>query len=199
MSSAQDRPTGRETGRTRTDDPTTTGAHSAGYTDDQTGSGDSGTTGQYAPESAGYGRRAGAREYPEADEYGRGGTGPARHLGLAAALLMLSGLLTFFAGITGVIKGSFYVHVANYPFTYSIRSWGITELVIGAVVFAVGLCLLLGMQWARYIAIVIAGLSAILNFMFLPFYPLWAIVVIAIDVFIIWECAREDPRRRRAA
>jgi hypothetical protein len=191
MSSAQDRPTGRDTGRagTRTGDPTT-GAHSAGYTDDQTGAGGREATGQYP-----YSRRTGA----ETEEYGRRGAGPARHLGLAAALLMLSGLLTFFAGITGVIKGGFYAHVANYPFTYSIRSWGITELVIGAVVFAVGLCLLLGMQWARYVAIVIAGLSAILNFMFLPFYPLWAIVVIAIDVFIIWECAREDPRTRRYA
>jgi hypothetical protein len=167
-----------------------------------------GSTGQgYPSERAEYGpgegRRAGARAYPagsgRGDVRGEGEHGGGRHLGLAAALLILSGLLTFFAGITGIIKGAFYSNVANYPFYFSVRGRGITELVIGAVVFMVGVCLLLGMHWARWVAVVIATLSAIANFIFLPYYPLWSIVVIAIDIFIIWECAREDPRHRQYA
>jgi len=211
MSSGQDRPTGRQSGTANsgTGEPRPAGAHSAGYQEgypSETVDYGQGGTGQgYPSESASRpseGRRAGARAYPEPAGYGRGGVGaePERRPGLAvaAALLILSGLITFFAGITGVIRGAFYAHPANYPFYFSIRSWGITEIVIGAVVFMVGACLLLGMEWARWVAIVIATLSAIANFMFLPYYPFWAIVVIALDVFIIWECAR-DPRRREYA
>jgi len=119
-----------------------------------------------------------------------------RYYGLAAALLILTGLVTFFSGIVAVIKGGFYTTVANYPFYYSVRSRGITELIIGAVVFMVGACLLLGMAWARTAAIVIAVLSAIFNFMFLPFYPIWSIIVIALDVFIIWALTYDGSRRR---
>ena len=55
--------------------------------------------------------------------------------------------------------------------------------------FAAGVCLLLGMTWARVVGIVLAVISGIANFLFLPYYPLWAIVVIALDVFIIWALA----------
>jgi hypothetical protein len=217
MSSGQDRPTGRQTA----------GAHSAGYQEDQQSAGAGqaqgrgagaegypsetvdygrGVAGQDYPsesgqygrgERQGEGRRAGARAYPEQADYGRGGG--ERNYGLAAALLVLSGLITFFAGITALIKGSFYSNVANYPFYYSVRSRGITEIVIGAIVLLVGVCLLLGMRWARWVAVVIATLSVIWFFMFLPFYPFWSFIVIAINIIIIWDCAREHPRRREYA
>lgn len=219
MSSGQDRPTGRQTA----------GAHSAGYQEENqqsAGAGQAqgrgagtegypsetvdygqGVAGQdYPSQSAQYGqgerqgegRRAGARAYPEQEGYGRG-EGGGQHYGLAAALLVLSGLITFFAGITALIKGAFYSNVANYPFYYSVRSRGITEMVIGAIVLLVGVCLLLGMEWARWVAVVIATLSAIWFFMFLPFYPFWSFIVIAINIIIIWDCAREHHRRREFA
>jgi hypothetical protein len=215
MSSGQDRPTGRPTA----------GAHSAGYQEEtqQAGAGQAqgrgagaegypsetvdygqGVAGQdYPSESGQYeqgrgeGRRAGARAYPERAGNGRGvAAEPGRIYGLAGALLILSGLVSFFAGITALIRGAFYSNVANYPFYYSVRSRGITEIVIGAAVVLVGFCLLLGMEWARWVAVVVAAVSAIWNFMFLPFYPFWSIIVIAIDLIIIWDCARERPRRR---
>ena len=43
-----------------------------------------------------------------------------------------------------------------------------------------------GTSLARTVGVIIAGLSAIANFAFLPYYPVWAITVIAIDVTIIW-------------
>jgi hypothetical protein len=30
----------------------------------------------------------------------------------------------------------------------------------------------------------------VLNFFFIPYYPLWAIVVIALDVWVIWALTR---------
>ncbi len=138
----------------------------------------------YQAQQADYGR-------PEDREAGR-----RRHYGMAATLMILSGLLTCFIGIVGLIKGIFFNSVATYPFYYSTRSRGVTLLVIGVAVLVVGLALLVHMHWARTVGIVVAVISAIANFMFLPFYPFWSVIILAIDVIIIWELAREDRPRR---
>jgi len=115
---------------------------------------------------------------------------------MAATLMILSGLLSCFIGSVALVRGIFFNTVSTYPFYYSTRSRGVTLLVVGVVLLIVGLALLLRMHWARTVGIVVAVLSAIANFMFLPFYPFWSVIVLAIDVIIIWELAREDRPRR---
>jgi hypothetical protein len=117
---------------------------------------------------------------------------------IGAILTIISGLVTFFMGITGIISAGFYNNVANFPFDYSVRSRGITLLVIGAIAFLVGAALLARMYWARTGAIVVAVFSAIANFMFLPYYPFWSVVVVALNVVIIWELARNRDSRQYA-
>jgi hypothetical protein len=174
MSSAQERPTG-------TDTAGTTGTPSTGNGGATTATGTSTGT-------AGYQR--GAHRNTGYAEPGDGRTVAVMGFtALAAVLMILSGLWSFFVGLTGILKGSFFVSVTNYTFDYNIHNWGWTHLIIGAVVFAAGVCLLLGMMWARVVGIVLAVISGIANFLFLPYYPLWSIVVIAIDVFIIWALA----------
>jgi hypothetical protein len=120
-------------------------------------------------------------------------------MALAAVLMIMSGLWGFFVGITGVLSGGFYVAVRNYTFSYSVHAWGWTHLIIGAVIFAAGVCLLLGMMWARVVGVILAVISGLANFLFLPYYPLWSIVVIALDAVIIWALCTGGPRRRVAA
>jgi hypothetical protein len=115
---------------------------------------------------------------------------------MAATLMILSGLLTVFIGSVALVRGIFFNSVATFPFYYSVRSRGVTLLIIGAALFVVGVALLLRMTWARHVGIVVAVISAIANFMFLPFYPFWSVIVLAIDIVIIWELAREDRTRR---
>jgi hypothetical protein len=174
MSSAQERPTGTA-GPTGTTAPTGTGT---------------GTDGNSTAATAGYQRGAHrSAGYAESD-YGDGKTVAVMGFtALAAVLMILSGLWSFFVGLTGVLKGSFFTTVPNYTFTYNIHNWGWTHLILGAVVFAAGVCLLLGMMWARVVGIILAVISGIANFLFLPYYPFWSIIVIAIDVFIIWALA----------
>ncbi len=125
----------------------------------------------------------------------RGGAA-AGFTGLAAVLMILSGLWSFFVGITGILKGAFYLAVPNYTVSWSSHGWGWTHLILGAVVFAAGVCLLLGMMWARVVGVALAVLSALANFMFLPHYPIWSIIVIAIDLFIIWALTAGSRRQR---
>ncbi len=115
---------------------------------------------------------------------------------LAGTLMVVSGIFDFMVGLSAVTHGSFFVYRTHYEFNWTTKGWGWTELVVGLVVLAVGVCLLLGMLWARVVAVIMATASLLANFLFIPFYPLWAIVVIAIDLFIIWACvARTEPRQ----
>jgi hypothetical protein len=49
--------------------------------------------------------------------------------------------------------------------------------------------LLTGKTWARVVAIVLALLSAVANFLFIPYYPFWSLLIITLDVFVIWAVA----------
>jgi len=145
--------------------------------------------GQYVPRpSAGYDDKA---RYADSAPSGTA-------LGMtmfAAVLLMVSGLWNFLEGLAAIIKGQFFVVLPNYAFNVSVTSWGWWHLIMGVVVFAAGACLFTDMMWARITGVVVATLSAISNFLYIPYFPVWSIVVIAIDVFVIW--ALMTPRHAR--
>jgi hypothetical protein len=116
----------------------------------------------------------------------RGSVGVGFGRGLAGFLLILNGLYGFLVGLAAVIRGGFFAFHGGYAYHWSISSWGWLQLALGVVIFAAGVSILLGMLWARILGAVLAGFSAIANFMFLPYYPVWATIVIAVDIFIIW-------------
>lgn len=131
-------------------------------------------------------------------------TGPAAQSGgvstlagtvLAGILMMLSGLYGLLAGLAMIIRGGFFAYHAGYAYVWTARGWGWTELIVGAVVFAAGVCVLLGMVWARVVGVVVATLSALGSFLVLPYYPVWSLVLIAVDVFVIWSLVAHGRRR----
>jgi hypothetical protein len=113
---------------------------------------------------------------------------------VAAVLMMIGGVLDFFSGLAALIRGQFFVTLPNYAFSVSVHSWGWLHLIAGAVVFATGAALLTDHLWARIVGVVVAGLSMIMNFVMLPYQPLWAFVVITLDILIV--IALLAPRRR---
>ena len=113
---------------------------------------------------------------------------------VAAVLMMIGGLFDFFEGLAALIRGNFFVVLPNYAFSVSVATWGWLHLITGVVVFVTGAALLTDRLWARVVGVVVASLSAVMNFVMLPYQPVWAIVVIALDIAIIVAlCA---PRRR---
>ncbi len=74
----------------------------------------------------------------------------------------------------------------EWIFQFDVTTWGWIHLLFGILVALAGVFLLQGAVWARTIGVILAGFSALLNFIWLPYYPLWGIVVIALDVFVIW-------------
>ena len=66
---------------------------------------------------------------------------------------------------------------------------------VGVLLLLAGIGLMSGATWARIVAIVVASLSIIANFLWLPYYPLWSILIIAIDLVVIWAVATWEPTR----
>ena len=109
--------------------------------------------------------------------------------------MIIGGAIAFLNGLGMVIKGGFYTFNSTYYYHWSTKGWGWTHLILGALVFAAGFCVLLGMVWARVLGVILASLAAVASFLTIPYYPIWSIVLIAIDVFIIWALI---SRRRTA-
>jgi hypothetical protein len=156
-----------------------------------------GGAGGYQQSQRGAGTAAYAQPRSEevryAEEEGR--VGARAGAALAGVLMIISGLYAFLIGLTGIIRGTFYHLSANYTYHWTARGWGITEVVLGAVIACAGVCLLLGMMWARVVGIVLAVFNAISAFMFLPWYPVSSIIIVALNVFIIWAIAHYHPPR----
>jgi hypothetical protein len=104
----------------------------------------------------------------------------------AAALMIVGGIWAFLVGISALAKDRVFVMTSQYTYKINVTGWGWIHLILGILVVIGGLCLLLGQTWARILAVFLAVCSAIAQFLFLPYYPLWSILIIALDVFIIW-------------
>jgi hypothetical protein len=107
----------------------------------------------------------------------------------AAIMLIMSGIFQFFAGLVALFNDEFYVATRNYVFQFDATSWGWIHLIGGLIVALAGFGLLAGQTWARVVGIILALLSAIANFAFIPYYPFWALTIITLDIFVIWALA----------
>jgi hypothetical protein len=112
----------------------------------------------------------------------------------AGMMLLIAGVLAVLEGIVGIAKDAVFVTTrGDYTYKFNVSAWGWIHLVLGIIAILVGLGLLGGADWARYAGIAIAGLSLIANFMFLPYQPVWSVIMIAIDTFVIWALATYHP------
>jgi hypothetical protein len=142
-----------------------------------------------------YERRAQAEQQEDARraqaEYDDSGQGAAFGLTmLAAVLITLAGLWDLLAGIAAVIHGNFLVVTHNYAYNISTTGWGWLQIGLGVLLLATGLCLFARMTWARIVGIFIVTISAVMNFLYIPRYPFWGILLVALDIFVIWALAR---------
>ncbi|MFD7750148.1 hypothetical protein ACFV2V_15255 [Streptomyces sp. NPDC059698] len=104
----------------------------------------------------------------------------------AGVLLLVDGILGVLKGITGIASNDVYTRINDYVFKFDVTSWGWIHLVLGVILVLVGVGILKGATWARVAGVMLASLNIVANFMWLPYTPVWAIVTIAIDVFVIW-------------
>ncbi|MFD5033229.1 hypothetical protein ACFVWX_31495 [Streptomyces sp. NPDC058220] len=113
----------------------------------------------------------------------------------AAVLMIFGGAMTILAGISAIAKDDIFLTTRSYIFSFDLVGWGWVHLILGLIIFLAGCALFKGAVWARVVGVILAGLGALSNFLWIPRYPLWALTLLAIDVFIIWALCAGDRRR----
>ncbi|WP_330185426.1 hypothetical protein OHB26_18715 [Nocardia sp. NBC_01503] len=107
----------------------------------------------------------------------------------AAILLVTVGVLDMLQGISAVAADQLYFIGLEYLYKFDTTAWGWIHIVTGIVLILTGIGLMSGTAWGRVAAMSVAALSIIANFMSLPYYPAWSILVIVLDVVVIWAVA----------
>jgi hypothetical protein len=129
-------------------------------------------------------------QYPSTRRAGEEPSGWAVGFTLFAGIMMIMvGIWQALAGLIAIFQNEFYVATRDYIFQFDVTTWGWIHLIGGAIVALAGFFVFRGAVWARVVGIVVAVLSAIANFLFIPYYPFWSMLIIAVDVFVIWALA----------
>jgi hypothetical protein len=126
-----------------------------------------------------------------ATESGRGAGGrhaEGRGYGLvlfASVLLVIVGCFNLIYGIAAIANSHVFTANAHYVFG-DLRTWGWITLIIGVLQLAAAGGVVAGNQWARWFGVVVLGLSAIDQMFFIPAYPFWSLMIIAVDVVALY-------------
>ncbi|MBS1838353.1 MAG: hypothetical protein JST64_11740 [Actinobacteria bacterium] len=110
----------------------------------------------------------------------------AGYAGFAGVMLVVVGFFQAVAGLVALVNDEFFVVGQEWVFKFDVTTWGWIHLIVGIVILASGFGIFTGNAAARTVGVLVAVLSAVVNFLWLPWYPVWAIIVIALDVAIIW-------------
>jgi len=107
----------------------------------------------------------------------------------AGVMMIMVGAWQALSGLIAIFENEFYLQTRNYLFEFDATAWGWIHLLLGLLVAFAGFGVLSGQTWARVVGITLAALSATANFFFIPYYPFWAMLIIAVDVLVIWALA----------
>ena len=113
----------------------------------------------------------------------------------AGVIMIVGGAFQAVEGLAGIVNDEWLVVLPNYIYAFDLTLWGWLHLLVGLALLVIGIFLLRGATWARVAGMIIAGISALLNFIWLPHSPWWSLMVIAIDILVIWALAnyRREP------
>jgi hypothetical protein len=111
-------------------------------------------------------------------------------IAFAATMMTLIGVFQTLNGLVALFNDEFYVVTQNYTFDLDVSAWGWIHLLIGLSVLATGMGLFGRRTWAGVAAILLCMLSAIANFFFIPYYPIWSLLVIGLAIWVIWAVTR---------
>ncbi|MFD4031078.1 hypothetical protein ACFWVP_11200 [Streptomyces sp. NPDC058637] len=115
----------------------------------------------------------------------------------AAVLMIFGGAMAILEGIAAIAKDDVFVATRNYVFQFNLTGWGWIHLILGIVILLAGCALFTGALWARAVGVVLAGLGVVAHFLWLPYYPFWSLVLIAINIIVIWALCAGPQRDAR--
>jgi hypothetical protein len=105
----------------------------------------------------------------------------------AGIMMILNGIWWIIAGISAIANENLFVLTEDYIFKFDITTWGWIHLLVGILVVFAGFALFSGQVWARTVGVIVAVLAGLVAFSWIPYYPIWGILFVAISVAVIWS------------
>jgi hypothetical protein len=107
----------------------------------------------------------------------------------AGIMIIVNGMFMILQGIAAIANDDWFVKGTNYTYNIDITGWGWIHLVIGIVLILVGFGVVSGNLFARITGMIVVVFVMVDNFLFIPYYPFWSLLMIALDVAILWALA----------
>lgn len=106
--------------------------------------------------------------------------------GFAGVMLIVIGIFDIIQGIAAIAEDEFFVVTDDWVFQFDVTTWGWIHLILGVVLILSGVGLFSGNVLARTVGVILAAVVMVANFAWLPYYPIWSVIVIAICIAVIW-------------
>ena len=116
----------------------------------------------------------------------------------AVALLVTVGFFNLIDGIAAIANSHVFIANAHYV-VGDLRAWGWVVLILGVLQVIAAVAVLAGNQAARWFAVVVIGLNAISQMLFIPAYPFWSLLIIAVDIVALWGLCAYGSRENLEA
>lgn len=114
----------------------------------------------------------------------------------AGIMLIIGGSLGLIFGIIAAVNDKWVVFANRGAVSLDLSTWGWVHIIVGAIVLLAGFGVFTGNILARIVGVAVAVVSLIANFLWLPVYPVWAIIIITIDVLVIWALTAHGREMR---
>jgi uncharacterized membrane protein len=114
----------------------------------------------------------------------------------AGVMLIIGGSLGLIFGIIAAVNDNWVVFTNRGQVSLDLSTWGWVHIIVGAIVLLAGFGVFTGNILARIVGVAVAVVSLIANFLWLPVYPVWAIIIITIDVLVIWALTAHGGEMR---
>jgi hypothetical protein len=135
---------------------------------------------------------------PATSNYDQGSTGWTGWIAFAGIMMIISGTMNALYGLIAAINDDWVVWGDRSSLYLDLSQWGWVHMIVGLVLVLAGFGVFSGNVLARIVGVIVAGLSLIANFLFIPAYPVWALSVVTIDVLIIWALTAHGREMREA-
>ena len=125
-------------------------------------------------------------------------TGWTGWIAFAGVMMIIGGALNLLYGIIAAVNDEWVVFTNRGDVYLDVSEWGWVHIILGAIVLLSGIGVFSGNILARTVGVIVASISLVANFFFLPVYPLWSLIVITIDVLVIWALTAHGRDMRKA-
>lgn len=124
-------------------------------------------------------------------------TGWVGWIAFAATFMVLAGFFQAIFGLTALFNNQIIVSGASNVWLVNLTTWGWAHLILGVLLIITGFGIMSGGTAARTFAVILVGLSAIANFLFIPVYPVWSIIVLVVDAMVIYAIIAHGAELRQ--